>query len=135
MRGAREHLDHGDSIGQPPARLQPIGPGPGSASPRGGGRSPGVDLLPSTGWRTSSPSGGAEIDRLQRTLDSVREQSENLQAALEGNRRIGMAIGILTATRRLTDAAASECLRQAGNVRDLELRVAAEEVIDQGALD
>ncbi len=109
--------------------------GTGPASPRGGGRSPGVDLLPSTGWRTSSPSGGAEVDRLQRTLDSVREQSENLQAALEGNRRIGRAIGILTATRRLTDEAASECLRQASNVRDLTLRVGAEEVIDPGTLD
>ena len=135
MRGAREHLDHGDSIGQPPARLQPIGPGPGSASPRGGGRSSAVDLLPTTGWRTSSPSGGAEVDRLQRTLDSVREQSENLQAALESNRRIGMAIGILMVTRRLTDEAAFECLRHVSNRRNVKLRLVAEEVIYKGALD
>jgi len=77
----------------------------------------------------------AEVDRLQHNLDSVREQSENLQAALESNRRIGMAIGILMATRRLTDEAAFECLRQASNQRNVKLRVVAEEVIYQGTLD
>ena len=76
-----------------------------------------------------------EVDRLQRNLDSVREQSENLQAALESNRRIGMAIGILMATRRLTDEAAFEYLRQASNVRNVKLRAVAEEVIYQGTLD
>ncbi len=76
-----------------------------------------------------------EVDRLQRDLDSVRRQSEDLQAALESNRRIGMAIGILMATRRLTDEAAFEWLRQASNVRNLKLRVVAEEVIHQGTLD
>ena len=77
----------------------------------------------------------AEVDRLQRNLDSVREQSENLQAALESNRRIGMAIGILMATRRLTDEAAFEHLRQASNVLNVKLRAVAEEVIYQGTLD
>ncbi|MGY1680842.1 ANTAR domain-containing protein [Geodermatophilus sp. SYSU D01176] len=77
----------------------------------------------------------AEVDRLQRNLDSVREHSENLQAALESNRRIGMAIGILMVTRRLTDEAALECLRHASNTRNRKLREVAEEVIYQGTLD
>ncbi|MGR6967658.1 hypothetical protein ACU610_24685 [Geodermatophilus sp. URMC 61] len=40
----------------------------------------------------------AEVDRLRHNLDSVSRQSENLQAALESNRRIGMAVGILMVT-------------------------------------
>jgi AmiR/NasT family two-component response regulator len=62
-------------------------------------------------------------------------QSENLQAALESNRRIGMAIGILMATRQLTEAAAFDCLRQVSNQRNVKLRLVAEEVIYEGALD
>jgi AmiR/NasT family two-component response regulator len=77
----------------------------------------------------------AELDRLRRDLDSVSRQSENLQAALESNRRIGMAIGILMVTLRLTDEAAFECLRQASHRRNVKLRVVAEEVIYEGALD
>ncbi len=77
----------------------------------------------------------AEVDRLRNDLDSVSRQSENLQAALESNRRIGMAIGILMATRQLTEAAAFDCLRQVSNQRNVKLRLVAEEVIYEGALD
>ena len=77
----------------------------------------------------------AEVDRLQRNLENASRQSENLQAALESNRRIGMAIGILMATRRLTEDAAFDCLRQVSNVRNVKLRLLAEEVIHLGALE
>jgi AmiR/NasT family two-component response regulator len=77
----------------------------------------------------------AEVDRLQRNLEDASRQSENLQAALESNRRIGMAIGILMATRRLTEDAAFDCLRRVSNVRNVKLRMLAEEVIYMGALE
>jgi AmiR/NasT family two-component response regulator len=77
----------------------------------------------------------AEVDRLQHNLDSVSRQSANLQAALDSNRRIGMAIGILMASRRFTEEAAFACLRQVSNVRNVKLRVVAEEVIYKGTLE
>jgi AmiR/NasT family two-component response regulator len=77
----------------------------------------------------------AEVDRLRHDLDTASRQSESLQAALESNRRIGMAIGILMATRQLTEAAAFDCLRQVSNQRNVKLRLVAEEVIYEGALD
>ena len=46
-----------------------------------------------------------------------------------------MAIGILMATRQLTEAAAFDCLRQVSDQRNVRLRLVAEEVIDEGALD
>jgi AmiR/NasT family two-component response regulator len=46
-----------------------------------------------------------------------------------------MAIGILMATRQLTEAAAFDCLRQVSNQRNVKLRLVAEEVIYEGALD
>ena len=48
----------------------------------------------------------------------------------------GMAIGILTAGLRLTDEAAFQRLRRASNQqRNVELRMVAEEVVHEGALD
>lgn len=47
-----------------------------------------------------------------------------------------MAIGILTAGLRLTDEAAFQRLRRASNQqRNAELRMLAEEVVHEGALD
>ncbi len=54
---------------------------------------------------------------------------------VETNRRIGMAIGIRMASLRLTDEAAVECLRWAGDQRDVTLRAVAEEVVYDGAPD
>ena len=77
----------------------------------------------------------AEVDRLRRNLDTASLQSENLQAVLESNCRIGMAIGILMVTRQLTDEAAFDCLRRVSNQRNVKLRLVAEEVIYRGTLD
>jgi len=46
-----------------------------------------------------------------------------------------MAIGILMAGQRLTEEAAFECLRRASNVRNVKLRLVAEEVIYKGTLE
>ena len=72
---------------------------------------------------------------MRRDLDTVRQQADDLQAALESDRRIGMAIGILVVTRQLTDDAAFDCLRQVSSRRNVGLRPVAEEVVHEGALD
>ena len=72
---------------------------------------------------------------MRRDLDTVRQQADDLQAALESDRRIGMAIGILVVIRQLTDDAAFDCPRQVSSRRNVELRLVAEEVVYEGALD
>ena len=72
---------------------------------------------------------------MRRDLDTVRQQADDLQAALESDRSIGMAIGILVVTRQLTDDAAFDCLRQVSSRRNVGLRLVAEEVVYEGALD
>ena len=108
-----------------------------TSTPRPGQRGSGTPVPRDTATRHGDAmrSLAAEVDRLRRNLDSASRQSENLGAALESNRRIGMAIGILMVTRRLTDEAAFECLRHVSNRRNVKLRLVAEEVIYKGALD
>jgi hypothetical protein len=60
---------------------------------------------------------------------------DGLHAALESNRRVGIAIGILMTRLRITGGTAFDLLRRASNDRNVELRLVAEEVIDTGALD
>jgi AmiR/NasT family two-component response regulator len=77
----------------------------------------------------------AQVDRLQRNLDHAQRSMGALQAALESNRRIGIAVGILMTRLRITDDAAFELLRRASNDRNVKLRLVAEEVIYTGELD
>ena len=58
----------------------------------------------------------------------------NLQLALASNRRIGTAIGILMAHRRITDAAAFELLREVSQRGHRKLRDIAEDVVLTGTL-
>ncbi len=58
----------------------------------------------------------------------------NLQIALSSNRRIGTAIGILMAHRRITDAAAFELLREASQRGHRKLRDVAEDVVLTGTV-
>jgi hypothetical protein len=67
----------------------------------------------------------------RRTAD---ETTANLQIALLSNRRIGTAIGILMAHRRITDTAAFELLRAASQRTHRKLREVAEDVVLTGAL-
>lgn len=68
-------------------------------------------------------------------LLAAEEQLTNLQAALQSNRRIGMAIGILMAVRKISDDEALELLRQASSRRNVKLRLVAEDVILTGTID
>jgi ANTAR domain/PAS fold len=62
------------------------------------------------------------------------ETVANLQLALASNRRIGTAIGIVMAHRRITDEAAFELLREASQRGHRKLRDIADEVVHTGVL-
>lgn len=60
------------------------------------------------------------------------DKASNLEAALESNRRIGMAIGVLMAQHRLTDQQAFDLLRTASQRNHVKLRELAERVVLTG---
>lgn len=77
------------------------------------------------------------IDRalLVQALGAARTRADNLDRALASNRVIGVAIGILMASRRLTEAAAFEALRTVSQNCNRKLRDVAEDVVVSGSLD
>jgi transcriptional regulator with GAF, ATPase, and Fis domain len=62
------------------------------------------------------------------------ERVENLETALQSNRRIGMAIGILMAVRKVTDAEAFGLMRRLSQQTHRKLAEIAEDVIFTGDL-
>jgi len=62
------------------------------------------------------------------------ERVENLETALQSNRRIGMAIGILMAVRKVTDAEAFGLMRKLSQQSHRKLAEIAEDVIFTGDL-
>jgi GAF domain-containing protein len=62
------------------------------------------------------------------------DQAESMRNALESNRRIGMAIGILMGSHRVTDEQAFAMLRIASQHGHTKLRDVAEDVILTGEL-
>jgi ANTAR domain len=76
----------------------------------------------------------AGVAAAQRAEVDNAETVANLQIALTSNRRIGTAIGILMAHRRITDEAAFELLRGASQRTHRKLREIADDVILTGTL-
>ncbi|MGY1780853.1 ANTAR domain-containing protein [Geodermatophilus sp. SYSU D01036] len=76
-----------------------------------------------------------QVARMEKNLLVADEQMTHLRVALESNRRIGMAIGILMALRKVDEEAAFGLLRTASSHRNVKLRQVAEEVIRTGTLD
>lgn len=70
---------------------------------------------------------------LQATV--ARERVANLERALESNRQIGMAMGILMATHRITGDDAFALLRIASQNTNRKLAAVADEVIHTGLLE
>jgi tetrahydromethanopterin S-methyltransferase subunit F len=66
---------------------------------------------------------------------SARERVDNLQRALASNRRIGMAMGVLMASHKLTENDAFTLLRIASQNTNRKLTDIAEDVITTGALE
>lgn len=65
----------------------------------------------------------------------LRERSENLQRALDSNRDIGTAIGVLMGLHRLTRDQAFDLLRIASQNANRKLHDVALDVIDSGTVD
>jgi transcriptional regulator with GAF, ATPase, and Fis domain len=62
------------------------------------------------------------------------EHSEQLEHALQSNRRIGMAMGILMARAHLSEQEAFELLRRTSQYLNIKLREIAERVVETGEL-
>ena len=75
------------------------------------------------------------IDELQGELKIDRDKIENLEIALVTARQIGTAVGVLTASRKITDEAAFELLRRASQKSHRKLRDIAGDVILTGTVD
>jgi AmiR/NasT family two-component response regulator len=75
---------------------------------------------------------GAETRDLEQELRAARQEVDNLRVALESNRRIGMAIGILVARRGLTEQKALDLLKVASQRLNRRVRDLAEEIIHVG---
>lgn len=74
-------------------------------------------------------------DQLTRALPAAVARADNLERALLSNRTIGVAMGILMVTRRLTEPAAFDRLRTASQNSNRKLRDVAEDVMLTGVLD
>lgn len=70
----------------------------------------------------------------QRAVAQTEARVSNLEAALRSNRRIGQAIGILMAGRRITEQQAFELLRNHSQHTQRKLREVAEDVTFTGDL-
>jgi AmiR/NasT family two-component response regulator len=94
-----------------------------------------TELEPPLSNQTSGAELLGENSRLRADLAAATELAENLRHAQFSNRRIGAAIGILMASRKITEEQAFDLLRQASQHTHLKLRDLAEEVIHTGELE
>jgi AmiR/NasT family two-component response regulator len=91
---------------------------------------------------------GAFTDHSRSTLDMLathaaialvkadaEDQSRNLQIALASNRSIGVAVGIIMATYKVTQDQAFDLLRLSSQHSHLKLRDVAASVTETGTLD
>jgi AmiR/NasT family two-component response regulator len=76
-----------------------------------------------------------DLHQLAETLDQLTQAQEkiaHLEAALASNRRIGMALGIIMATHRVTEEQAFERLAAQSRREQRKLRDVAETVVLTG---
>lgn len=76
-----------------------------------------------------------ERQRLVESSARLRTVSENLEVALTSNREIGVAVGILMATRSLSADSSFELMRHVSQHTNTKLRAVALEVTRRGGLD
>ena len=110
-----------------PAEREPTDPGARAAARPRPASGPTAEAVTSALARATD-----QMARMEKNLLAADEQLSHLRIALESNRRIGMAIGVLMALRKLDEQAAFELLRTASSRRNVKLRVVAEEVIRTG---
>lgn len=73
------------------------------------------------------------LDALER-LDASEMRAGDLEHALTHSRSIGMAMGVLMAMEKVTEAEAFDRLREASMHQNRKLHVIADEVVARGAL-
>lgn len=79
-------------------------------------------------------SGQAATEHSQADVQTLTQRVADLEKAVQSNRRIGMAMGILMAHRGLDEASAFHCLVQASQHQNRKLAAIAEDVIYIGHL-
>ena len=89
-------------------------------------RSESVERLLRAAW--------ARCDRLEELVVGSQREAHHLHIALESNRDIGVAIGILMATDKVTREVAFEMLRMTSQHQNRKLRAIAADVIETGEL-
>jgi AmiR/NasT family two-component response regulator len=75
-----------------------------------------------------------QVEMLAEQLAQARERIRNLEIALETNRHIAMAVGILMARRSLKPDEAFAAMRAVSQRRHVKLREVADEVVYTGEL-
>ena len=85
-------------------------------------------------WNSNEELDRETIALLREEREVDQRQIENLQVALTTARRIGMALGILMAERKISGDAAFELLRMVSQNTHRKLRDVADEVVETGAL-
>lgn len=83
----------------------------------------------------SPPDGEPLIGAVLDLVHDLDEQVCHLKVALQSNRRIGIAIGIVMSQLRISDEEAFSALRQVSQSSNRKLRDVAEDVIYAGHLD
>lgn len=76
----------------------------------------------------------ALIHQLSTDLARARKAAADLTIALESNREIGAATGILMAQRQVSQAEAFDLLRSVSQTRHIKIRELAHEVVESGVL-
>lgn len=85
--------------------------------------------------RQSTGEPGTEAEKLRDELDCLRAQVANLQIALDSSRRIGVAMGIVMANRKVDIDEAFAFLRTVSQRRHQKLRDVADELVYTGDVD
>jgi PAS domain S-box-containing protein len=85
-------------------------------------------LTENIGW-------AAREEALRHALDQAQARADQLSEALQSNRDIGAAIGILMAQHRVTKEQAFDLLRRASQEKHLKLHNIALDVLDTGVLE
>jgi hypothetical protein len=96
--------------------------------------SPAVDLADVLTRLGDDAAALALIDQLTAELTKARQAAADLSIALESNRAIGAATGILMAQFRVSQPQAFDMLRVSSQTRHVKLREIARQVVDTGAL-
>ncbi len=75
------------------------------------------------------------LDELPARVRSAEDRAAGMERAQAGNRRIGMAVGIVMARHGLSSEEAFIRLRKASNDRNVKLAVLADDVVQRGNLE